>query len=942
MPLLLSLALFCYLAICGRALFCLLGIRVGRERTWLLSPALGFAAVVLLVMILNQTGIRIAAFARPLVILTSAGAFAMLIRARAIPRRTLLPFAGLAGLGMMLGGWPALVHGWNWVSYGNDDMTNYCLSAERFLRHGFFDIPSLADLDGRDYSQIYWLLNVASLERFSSQLLIATVAATSGLKTVHIFMPVIIGVAMAQLWAFIGLAYSAPGRRKFALIAGTIIATAPLWHYGTTYQLIAQVAGLTLLAAVAALTTRNHFPRRLAGRLKLALLVAILLAALCVTYPEVLPFFVIGWGGCFALRLWAVRRWPAGAIPTVLFAAGFTFLLLRANTLSAFFTLLGQTQSGLDITVVTNRIALFPYFLMSSGASFFFGFNVIVWRYPEVLATPTLLAGFVAAAVLLFAWWRGVRQRSVAAMILLGMAGIGVILFRSNNGFAVFKLAMFALPFAAIELARLAELRRWQPFLRVLFVALLFVWVAGSLRYTGASLADNSKNVNELFDASHSRGRLPDDPSAVWSDMTSSPVGKLFMLEKPGVRATFLSQIFGARFLGIATKPYPEWAYRLLPGEISTATALELVNHIQHGVYQPRRAFGLNFWSPSGSETPPAAPDALLVTSSAEFRSFNKLSAVPPPDGLFDYRPLKEAANHLVFTQTRQGQHYYLGDVGSIAIHKPELDPYSAGNYFFATGRHLLFRVLNPTGPIRLRFSLTASLLGEGRTQLPLKTTVSDSSASPHSLGLVGAGSANVFSARLQPLVLDGVSYVALDLGSEPLPLGRPAKGVAGVYHRNLSFDTRLALAYCRDISAIEEARYLDQPRKRILEHFPADLVGPAAVEYSGLYEDGWVSNHAFVVLGAATAGEQVAIKGMLPNIPGVPIVPQTVEVRVDGETVARQEITPGEFTVSAPIKSARPATRIELRFAHTLPLPSPDNRPVSVLLKSIHLQSVP
>jgi hypothetical protein len=940
MPLLLSLALFCYLAICGRALFCLLGIRVGRERTWLLSPALGFAVVVLLVMILNQTGIRIAAFGRPLVILTFAGALAVLVRARAIPRRTLLPFAGLAGVGLLLGGWPALVHGWNWVSYGNDDMTNYCLSAERFLRHGFFDIPSPADLDGGDYSQIYWLLNVASLERFSSQLLIATVAATTGLKTVQIFMPVIIGVALAQLWAFIGLAYSAAKHRKLALIAGAIIATAPLWHYGTTYQLIAQVAGLTLLAAVSALTTRNHFPRRLAGRLKFALLVAILLAALCVTYPEVLPFFIIGWGGCFVLRLWAVRRWPAGAIPSVLFAAGFTFLLLRANILSAFFTLLGQTQSGLDVTVVTNRIALFPYFLMPAGASFFFGFNVIAWRYPEALATSTLVAGFVAAAVLLFAWWRGMRQRSVAAMILLGMAGIGVILFRANNGFGVFKLAMFALPFAAIELARLAELPRWRPAGRVLFAALLAVWITGSLRYTGASLGGNSRAVNELFNASESRGRLPGNPPAVWSDMASSPVGKLFMLERPEVHATFLSQIFGARFLGIATKPYPDWAYRLLPGDISTATALGLVNHIQHGVYQPRRAFGLDFWSPARGEIP-AAADTVLITSIAEFRSFNKLSAVAAPAGLFDYRPLADVTNHLVFTQSKQGQHYYLGDVGSIAIYKPELDLYSGGNYFFAAGRHLLFRVLNPTGPIRLRFSLTSSLLGEGRTQLPVRATANDGRATPHSLGLVGAGSANIFSEPLQPLVLDGVSYVALDLGVDPLPLGRPATGLAGVYHRNLSFDTRLALAYCRDISVVDEAQYLAQPRKRRLDHFPADLVGPAAAEYSGLYEDGWLSDHAFVVLGPSVAGEVAVVSGMFPRLAGA-AESQGVEVWLDGVFVSRQEIAPGDFTLVVPVTAARPALRIELRFAHTLPLPSPDNRPVSVLLKSIQLQSAP
>ena len=489
MPLLLTLAFLVYLALCGRAMFCVLGVRLGHVRTWLLAPTLGLAVTGLAVMVLNQAGLPVQRFAPALLLGTFASAVLLLLRRRVPVPRSLLPFALILLLALGLGGWPALVHGFGWVGYGNDDMTNYCLTAYRFLTHGFYAQPTPADLAGGDYSQIYWLLNIAGLIRFGSEHLLAFTAGATGLSTVQVFMPVILGLALVQLGAVMALAYSCPRREKIAWAAGLILATSPLWHFGTMYQLIAQVSGLALLFATLTLTARPRFPRSGAGQFRVAVVCALLIAGLSIYYPEVLPFYLLGWGLYMLLRPVRVWRERSRLLPTAGMAVLLVALLLRHNVLSTALTLLGQAQDGLNTTGVTARIALFPYFLTPLGPAFFLGFDVIVARYSASLATPALLAGFLALALVLLQWSRGLRERAVSATVLAGMMFIGTRLFVSNNGFGVFKLAMFALPFAVLELARVFDLHRGRWMVRRVFILLLPGWIAGTLRYTRAALA---------------------------------------------------------------------------------------------------------------------------------------------------------------------------------------------------------------------------------------------------------------------------------------------------------------------------------------------------------------------------------------------------------------------------------------------------------------------
>jgi hypothetical protein len=164
---------------------------------------------------------------------------------------------GITLVSLVWTGWPAAKLGFAWISYANDDMANYCLAAERFAAQGFFDVPTMAQLGGRDYPAYYFFMHVADMMRFGAEHLVAWGAGLAGLKATQVFMPVILALMLTQLWAAAALVLHAGRWRRQALLTAGLLAVSPLFMLGALYQLIAQVAGIALMLATLALLTRR-------------------------------------------------------------------------------------------------------------------------------------------------------------------------------------------------------------------------------------------------------------------------------------------------------------------------------------------------------------------------------------------------------------------------------------------------------------------------------------------------------------------------------------------------------------------------------------------------------------------------------------------------------------------------------------------------------------
>src|SRR5262249_38285357 len=104
-------------------------------------------------------------------------------------------------------------------------------------------------------------------------------------------------------------------------------------------------------------------------------------------------------------------------------------------------------------------------------------------------------------------------------------------------------------------------------------------------------------------------------------------------------------------------------------------------------------------------------------------------------------------------------------------------------------------------------------------------------------------------------------------------------------------------------------------------------------LEYSGLYEDGWVAGTAYAWLTQPHGTCEVVLRGEVPQLEGVSFSGNEVEVLVDGTRVTRRKLLLGSFEIRCPV-DARPGRRkVDLRFGTRGRPPAPDNPPFAAHL---------
>jgi hypothetical protein len=332
--------------------------------------------------------------------------------------------------------------------------------------------------------------------------------------------------------------------------------------------------------------------------------------------------------------------------------------------------------------------------------------------------------------------------------------------------------------------------------------------------------------------------------------------------------------------------------------------------------------------------TLPGVPldNAILIAPAADESVVND-STSRPATGHYYARDLAEVHNHLALIDASLGHVILPGVIEDVALWQREPDFFDSRGGTQATGRYLLFQVLNPVPGSRLMLGITSAAALGGRPLPP--ASVIGTERVP--LDLVGRGAARVVSPVITPRIIEGRAYIAIDMGVNATRFAYARSGLAGLFNSNLTVDPRWLVAFARDISFLAPGQLeaLDAPSG--VTAFPAGLLVPN-LQFSGVHEDGWIADTARFRLQLRAGSHGVRIAGRVGWF-GALREGVGVTLLVDGEPVLRRRLSQGEFELRAELPESTSARWVEIRSDVTAHFPGDDPREGSLLLTSVELE---
>jgi hypothetical protein len=918
-PILLSLSLLAFWGALGWSLLALAEPAMAALRSFFLAPLVGVAATLLPVFWLSLAGVPVSAFARPLLVVLCILAIGGWTWRRPAWTRSELIFLVPMLAAILIIGLPALRFGFDWVGNANDDWANYSLSAIRLLNDGYFQRPPIELMrSGQYYPGFLWFLVVARDARPGGDLLLAWVAGAFGKNPFLIFMPVILALHGVMMFAAAGLAMASFSRRLL-LAAVVLLAVAPLNLYAVHQQLIAQVMGLGFMCGVGALA---FVPlRELQGTGRIAL-ITVVAAAYLLAYPETLPFFGV------AFLLYHARHiadahldWKGSA--KILIAPVGACILLGPYSVSCYFFLLSQIETSATQGLYDGG-SIFPYFLVPNGIAVLFGIS----RLGELLTEPWLSLSIAVGLSLMMACCFGmaaelVRGRPVSYYLLAVCIGAAIIVEQQNN-FGLFKAAMFAQAFIwFILVAVLSRLGIGAS--RSVYALILLLMAFTDLKYLKASLGDDIGSGSFIARGSRDRllTRLLEQPAADSCDEnfdTPNPPLVKLLAARVGCARAFVAR--------------PDLFSKLITKESSLGGHNPLHDLFGIASHSSRAAARLeSHFSSLSFFRVASTPNQVLIRKPVI--EFAKVGDDWSSDSIYGGQDKKSepltavpaGSNELIFLNSSFGGHYYFPDFRVTSLFQTQRDFFYPEGRLAAVGRYLLFRINSPAKLGRLVLNLTTTVFGDGCACLPPVSVVGDEEVA---VGVSGHGAARVVSPAFSPKIVDGIAYLLIDLGADARLFDTPRSGLMGLYGTSVPIDYRKMAAYVRQIRFVDAANAEEVRPPSKIDNFPSDLAA-AGLEFSGIYEDGWIGDQGFVTLYAESAGVAV-MRGAFPADIGLDGV--EVTMTVGSAPPVRKRIKPGPFMIAAPVAAGR--SRISFRFSDIGRLPSGDGRPAIARLTSV------
>lgn len=921
------LCLFAFWGAIGYPLLNILDTRRHTLRNLLLAPTFGMAITLLPVFWLNRLGYPVIHFALLLTLFYFILAFLLwFFICPVVPLQQYKPFVGILLLTLCLVGWPLLKYGFHWFSYVNDDMNNYCLGAIRFLHNGYSTFPNAKDMyTGKNYSLFYWLFHVACMVRAGSELQLAWIAGTLTLPPLQLFMPVVIALHLCLVSASGALVLRNRQWRKTALLTTTLVAVSALTTLGSMYQLIAQVGGVALLIALTIWLLQTFSIHRRYYFIRIAVLLSIVATALFIYYPEVSP--ILGVSYLFYILIKVIKGWRPTqtyfliSCVALILCAGFLNIYMQ----NVFVFLHTQLQQGFSKSNII--VALFPYFLIPSGLANLFGI-LCIGLSPSwpIVSFDIFVGGCLLLFIIISTIRLSVKYQYGYAITSLTILFLATTLFINNSGFGLFKLAMYAQPFflAILATALCSFLKHKRKiFLLCVSVFILFnlssqfFYVTRSLGTPGSfqELPYASQyNIPKIF---NNIAQFIPKNNAIAYCSPSITLSKMLAQYNNHISSFISQQFFKEGFvdadkiskLNQKNYRYAETLRQLINAHFEKLSFFIPVNTDNTFIYQK------NFFQKNKNVT------YIFTTKKMDIlnRSYQTKS-----DSILNALTYKKAQNHLIFINSHFGQYYYCATHNKhISLYQLENDLYYSGKTMAGIGRYLLFQIVNQSPKARLVLNISDTLLKNKK--LPPATLIGNKTKQ---LPLVGDGSARIISQPIQPQIIHGIPYIMLDMGRNGHAFKTNPTGLMALYGKQATMDNRLLTTFARNISVVSNKQYQAMQPPTILYNFPTDFSNPNLF-YSGMYEDGWISQNSYLYLSHPSKNHYFIFQGLIPVLHNNINDLTTITIVINHKKIT-QKMQPGYFNIIFPIKDKLKKEKINIHFSQVWDLPNPDNRPVS------------
>jgi len=431
---------------------------------FLLGPALGFALFALLILNLNHLGFSAEASTYPVLLVLGIGSAFIWFKKRAslVNLLPLAPIGGIVLASLVLKGWPLFQFGLDWLSFVNEDMINYTVSGERLLHFSINQPPVISDfVFNRDTTANAWFL--IRSDRHGAEAALASVSAMTHLRALQVFMPLILALGLVFITSATALVYTSPRRRGIAIAAAALLASSALVTLPIIYQLLSQIAGFALLFAALRLICDPRFEQT--EVFPSILLAAIAFAGVCALYPEALPFLILPALLWHAIEVLRRRERLDLALGWLSAAAACTAVLLNVYVRNVIFVLVNRVLSGTsgsdnlsqlngpaDFLHSGHGLLTFPYYLVPTGLANFLGAYPLASFPAEPFLSLGIALGFILLALIALATFSELRNNEPSALTTLLCIVLGVLLFFRTADFGLYKLAMYAQPFAILTL----------------------------------------------------------------------------------------------------------------------------------------------------------------------------------------------------------------------------------------------------------------------------------------------------------------------------------------------------------------------------------------------------------------------------------------------------------------------------------------------------------